>query len=86
MMEKIAENHWKGDCFEIKVVCGAFFVRPDTPCKPDWEKAQDGFQKLWVELGSIDPCYAAFHHPGKPFPTEEEVAGMIKKEQEQPND
>lgn len=50
-MEKIAENHWKGNCFEIKVICGAFFVRPD-----------------------------------RQYPTEEEVAEIIRKEQEQPND
>lgn len=85
-MEKIAENHWKGDCFEIKVICGAFFVRPDRPCRPDWEKAQAGFQKLWVELGSVEPCFGQLQHPDRPWPTEEEVAEMIRKEREQHND
>lgn len=85
-MEKIAENHWKGDCFEIKVICGAFLVRPDTPCKSDWDKAHAAFQNLWVELGSKQPCFAAFQHPDRPWPTEEEVAEMIRKELEQPND
>lgn len=85
-MKKISENHWKGDCFEIKVICGAFFVKPDQSNKDCWDKAQAGFQKLWVELGSNEPCYGAFQHPDRPFPTEEEVMEMYKQEQEHPSD
>ena len=85
-MEKIGDNHWKGDCFEIKVICGAFFVKPEQPNRDCWDKAQAGFQQLWVELGSKEPCHGAFQHPDRPFPTEEEVMEMYKQEQEQSNE
>lgn len=78
-MDKIGDNHWRGDCFEIKVICGAFFIRVDYNHRDVFDRAKSAFQKLWIELGSIEPVYGQMMDEGKSFPSEEEVMAMIEE-------
>lgn len=76
-MQKVAENHWVDELFEIKLIEDCWFAKPNVFDRKHCDAANNGLSSIWNELG-ITKGFAQLLGGGKGFPTEEETREKVR--------